>query len=196
VARAAGDLPFALMMVEPPKVVDVVNTAPESSEAPPSWESPAALVAHIVEHHHTYARAAIGNLSVLSKEVARGDAEKHPEVVRVTQLFDLLRAELEPHMRAEEGSLFPAILQMARPACNVRHREALRLSIVVLEHDHHALGDVLEQLKEATNDFVPPEDASATLRAFYTDLAAFHANLLEHMHLEDDVLLPRACAPP
>jgi regulator of cell morphogenesis and NO signaling len=180
------------MMVDPPKVAATQPNASPPADATTTWETPAALVAHIVEHHHTYARAAIARLAPLALEVNRLHGDEHPELAEVMRRFELVRVELEPHMRAEEGSLFPAIIQMARPACNARHREALRLSIVVLEHDHDTIARALRGLREAMEKFVLPETAPAELRAFSAGIAAFADNLDEHMRLEDELLLPQA----
>jgi regulator of cell morphogenesis and NO signaling len=159
-----------------------------------NWASLTTLVAHVIDTHHVYARAAMSRIAPLAEKVRRAHDDNHPELSRVVQLFDRLCGDLGPHMRAEEGTLFPAILQMARPGCSRSVRDALRMSIKVMHHDHDAVGRILVELREVTASYEPPDDACTTYRALYRELEAFEADLHEHMHLENNVLLPRALA--
>ena len=163
---------------------------------PPSWSSPGGLVAHIIEHHHAYARAAMDRLAPLARKVQRAHGEKHPELARVVELFDSIVSELAPHLRAEEGALFPAILLMAQPACTGQRRAALRASVLVMQHDHDQLGRTLALLRATTGDYRPPEDACTSFRVLYAELEALEADLHEHIHLENNVLLPQALGSP
>ena len=160
--------------------------------AAPSWSSPGGLVAHIIEHHHAYARSAMDRLPALSRRVLHAHGERHPELARVVELFDSIVSELAPHLRAEEGALFPAILLMAQPACTGQRREALRASVLVMQHDHDQLGRTLALLRTATGDYRPPDDACASFRVLYAELEALDVDLHEHIHLENNVLLPQA----
>jgi len=150
------------------------------------------LVAHIVDVHHANARLAMTQITPLFRNVLAVHSNQHPELVRASQLFDLLCAELTPHMRSEEGALFPAILQMVKVDCSPARREALRVSIVVMKHDHDTMDRTLRDLRAATSDYAVPADACASFRALYDSLEAFERDLHEHIHLENDVVLPRA----
>lgn len=165
-----------------------------SEGSPTSWGSLTLLVAHIIDKHHVAARTAIDHIGPLASKVCRVHGDRHPELLRVVELFDEICADLAPHMRAEEGALFPAILQMARQDCDPKRRDDLRMSIVVMQHDHDDIGRLLHALRDATSDYTPPDDACTSFRALYVNLEAFEAELHEHIHLENNVLLPRAIA--
>jgi len=163
------------------------------NEAPP-WRSLTTLVAHIIDKHHTEARSSMDHIAPLASKVCRVHGDRHPELLRVVELFDEICADLAPHMRAEEGALFPAILHMARPDCDPKKREELRVSVKVMQHDHDTIGRLLHLMREVTSDYAPPEDACTSYRVLYVDLEAFEGALHEHIHLENNVLLPRALA--
>jgi regulator of cell morphogenesis and NO signaling len=160
----------------------------------PAWSSLPTLVSHIIDKHHAAARDAMADIGPLVSKVCRVHGDRHVELVRVVEIFDEICADLGPHMRAEEGALFPAILQIARPDCDPKQREELRVSIVVMQHDHETIGRLLHLLRDVTNDYTPPDDACTSYRALYVNLEAFEAELHEHIHLENNVLLPRAIA--
>lgn len=164
--------------------------------APETWDSPVLLVAHIVDVHHANARAAMAHVGPLAKKVAHAHGAAHPELLRVVELFEELSDELAPHLRAEEGTLFPAILQMLRPGCTPERRRALRVSVEVMQHDHDHVGRLLALLRETTSDYALPEDACTSYRVLYDELRAFEADLHEHIHLENNVLLPRVLSEP
>lgn len=154
----------------------------------------AKLVAHITDVHHRHARDAMPRITRLIDAVRNAHAERHPEIVRVSKVFNRVCAHLGPHMRTEEGTLFPAILYMARPDCSCANREALRMSIMIMRHDHAELRDLLRALRWLTSDYAPPDDACASYRSLFRELESFDADLREHIHLESDVLMPRAIA--
>ncbi len=145
------------------------------------------LVAHVIDVHHTYARSAMLHIAPLASKVLALHGETHPELVRVNALFDLLCGELDPHMRAEEGALFPALLQMSQVDCAPARRDALRVSIAVMKHDHGGLDRVLRELRAVTAGFVAPTRC-ASFEMLYMELEAFAADLGEHLRLESAML--------
>jgi regulator of cell morphogenesis and NO signaling len=157
-----------------------------------NWASLSTLVAHIIDTHHAYAREAITRLPPMMNKVRNTHESHHPELVRVAELFNRLCADLAPHMRVEEGTLFPAIMQMARPDCSPASRDGLRMSIRVMHHDHQEVSSILRQLREVTSGYETPPDACSTYAALYRELAAFETDLHEHIHLENNVLMRRA----
>ncbi len=157
-----------------------------------NWASLSTLVAHIIDTHHAYAREAISRVTPMMNKVRNTHESRHPELVRVAELFNRLCADLAPHMRVEEGTLFPAILQMARPDCSPTAREGLRMSIRVMHHDHEEVSLILRQLREATSGYETPPDACAMYTSLYREIEAFETDLHEHIHLENNVLMRRA----
>ena len=159
-----------------------------------SWTSLTSLVAHIIDNHHAHARASMDHIPPLATKVLRVHGGHHPELLRVVEIFDEICADLAPHMRVEEGVLFPAILQLAREDCDPKKRADLRLSIVVMQHDHDKIGRLVHELRDVTENYEPPEDACTSYRVLYDELSRFESELHEHIHLENNVLLPRAVA--
>jgi regulator of cell morphogenesis and NO signaling len=106
-------------------------------------------------------------------------------LVELDAFFSALKDELEMHMRKEEMILFPAIR---------RSDGWIDQPIAVMEHEHDSAGHALAELRRITAGFRPPEHACATYRALYAGLEALEKDLHLHIHLENNVLFPRAKA--
>jgi regulator of cell morphogenesis and NO signaling len=151
------------------------------------------LTDHIERVHHEYVRERLPVLRQWTTKVARVHGGRHTELVEVRDAVDALGSELEPHMRAEEEILFPriAILAADPTAAPV---EATGEAIEAMEDDHERAGALMKRLRELTSDFRPPADACATYRAAFALLEEFEADLHRHVHLENNILFPRATA--
>lgn len=158
--------------------------------APEAWSSPALLVAHIVDVHHASARAAMMRLGPLAREAATARAE----LATVAELVDAMCREVAAHFRVEEGTLFPAILQLSRSATPPGSRHALGLSVRLMRHNHGNIDRLLVQLREVTADYGARGEPCASCDELFRELRAFETELHEHVHLENDVLLPTALA--
>ena len=141
------------------------------------------LVSTVVDVHHLRARASIARVEHLV-DGALGD---QPELAN---MIHALFGELERHMRSEEGALFPAIRLLDKPGSSPAMRAQLRLSIAV-HHHHGKLEKALRDLREASRRYTPPDGAAPDLVALYRELAAFDRDLVEHMRIEDRMLLPK-----
>jgi regulator of cell morphogenesis and NO signaling len=142
------------------------------------------LVAHLVGVVHPRLRDDLPELVRLAAAVDRAHAQ-HPRYrAEVTPLLVDLMAELLDHLEVEENTLFPQLLT-ARAA-------ATGATIRGLEDDHQRAGAVLFRLRDLTHGFTPPADACPTWRALLSELARFAQELTEHVHLENNVLFPRA----
>lgn len=153
-----------------------------------SWaERPLAeLVRHIVDHYHQRLRVELPELISLAAKVEsrHGDKPSCPRGLR-THLEQTYHAVLE-HLAKEEQVLFPMIVagRLQSAAGPVHVMEA--------EHDDH--GVALRRTRALTADLVAPAEACPTWRALYLRLDAFEAELMEHIHLENNVLFRRALA--
>ena len=156
----------------------------------------AVLVDHILTTHHTYLRRVMPSLVAWSAKVANAHGEKHPETQELAVVVASLCAELEQHMFKEERILFPAILAQAAQ----NHEEAgtrfafgsLGNPIAMMEQEHRDAGDGLAAIRRLSGDFVLPADACATFTALYLELEAFERDLHMHIHLENNILFPKA----
>jgi regulator of cell morphogenesis and NO signaling len=151
-------------------------------EGEQTWESLASLTKYIVETHHVFTREIVETIRVLANKVAARHGGNHPEVIAVNTLAQALCDELIPHMFKEEHVLFPAIEAGAMVAAPVR--------MMMLEHE--SAGELLTQLRSTTNDYTLPADACLSFRALYERLADLEEDLHVHIHLENNLLFPRA----
>lgn len=156
------------------------------------------LVKHIVEAHHGYMKTALPRLRSLVPTVLKAHGAHHGDVLRQVQnLFQILDAELSNHLMKEEQVLFPYIVAAEA------HRQGGSESpsacfgsvgnpIRQMEHEHESAGAALAKLREATYDYALPPDACPTFRAMYEELQRMEADLHQHIHLENNILFPRA----
>lgn len=144
------------------------------------------LVNHIVSTHHAYLNRELPALSERLEKVYRVYNQRYGEtLLGLPEVFGELRSELEMHMRKEETVLFPAI---------TGHRPfgALANLIGVVESEHESAGKALAKIREITQDFYIPEYACVTYRALISNLRELEQDLHIHIHLENNVLFPRA----
>lgn len=143
-----------------------------------------ALIDHILEHHHAYLRAEFPRLRSRMAAVRAAHGER--EGARLEELDRVLadlQQELEMHMHKEEFILFPAIR---------RGEPWIRQPIAVMEMEHASAGEALASLRRITAGYQPPEHACATYRALYAGLEELEKDLHVHIHLENNILFPRA----
>ncbi len=142
------------------------------------------LIAHLLERFHADHRAELPRLIEAAAKVERVHEDK-PDCPRGLAAHLMRMAEeLEDHMQKEEQVLFPMVER--------GHGAMAAMPVHVLEHEHrdHALN--LQRLRKLAHDFAPPPEACNTWRALYLGLAALERDLMEHIHLENNVLFPRA----
>lgn len=155
------------------------------------------LVQYIVDTHHVWTQAEIARLTGLIAKVVAVHGQAHPELSRVQTTFAGLAGELREHMRKEEDLLFPYITQMEE-AARYRRRGpepmfgTVQNPVAVMTMEHEASGQALEKIREATKNYAVPPDGCASYQALYQALAAFAADLHQHIHLENNILFPRA----
>lgn len=156
-------------------------TAP-ASEMPAAMDSDA-LIDHIRTCYHQAHRQQLPELIALSRKVEAVHRE-HPQVpAGLAEALRRIAADLEDHMAREEASLFPAMLDA--------DGDGLDLSIAELRAEHDGQGQLVELLETMTGRFAPPEGACRSWQALYIGAAQFVDDLMEHIHLENNVLFPR-----
>lgn len=178
-----------------------LETALAGSQAPAvDWnEAPLAdLAAHIVATHHAYLYRELPAIAVRLEKVYRVYNQRYgPTLVGLPEVFAALRAELESHMRKEEMVLFPAVAayeiaarngQPLPPSCFGTVANPIRM----MEAEHESAGQALGRIREITNDYELPGYACVTYRALMSGLAELESDLHLHIHLENNILFPRA----
>lgn len=156
----------------------------DAQEADWRQASPERLIEHLLQRYHAVHRAQLPELIRLAGRVEQvhGDREHCPR--GLTELLIDMQQELESHMQKEEQILFPMI-----------QRGGGRMAggpITVMRYEHDQHGETLERIVALTDDMQPPADACNTWRALYRGLDELRCDLMQHIHLENNLLFPRA----
>ena len=177
---------------------EVVSAIEASAQQRPSdardWnrEPLHALAGHIVTTYHDPLREELPRLESMAAKVARVHGGKAPYLTRIDTIVSELSAELQSHMQKEEQVLFPAIRAIegnqGRPAVPI----SAPIAVMEAEHDH--AGALLSELRAITDGYVAPFWACQTFHALYDGLAELETAMHVHVHLENNILFPRALA--
>lgn len=184
----AQGVPFA-------EIVDAIETsarAPEQDARDWNAEPLAALITHITSTYHAPLRDELPRLETMASKVAHVHGAKAPHLIRLAAIVAELSGDLRSHMQKEELVLFPAIRMMERR--QMQPDLWLDAPIGVMEHEHDRAGALLSELHTMTDGYVSPTWACATLRALYQGLSELEPTMHVHVHLENNVLFPRALA--
>ena len=155
------------------------------------------LCAHIVAIHHEYVRRELPRLAVLAEKVVNRHGETHPELPVIQAAVARLSEELTQHLGKEEIVLFPYIARLERAVAEGGPRPescfgTVSNPIAMMTQEHDDAGLLLQVIRNKTGNFTPPEGACPTYHAFYDGLHEFEQDLHQHIHLENNVLFPRA----
>jgi regulator of cell morphogenesis and NO signaling len=100
---------------------------------------------------------------------------------------------MEMHMQKEEQVLFPRIKELERAVQNDQPSFFnIQIPIAVMEDEHEHAGNLLKEIRDLSNNYDPPADACTTYRLSFAALQAFEEDLHRHVHLENNILFPRA----
>jgi regulator of cell morphogenesis and NO signaling len=157
------------------------------------------LIDHITGTHHAYVRQESTRIQKLLAKVSAKHGERHPEVITVQRVFTALATELSSHLMKEETILFPYIIELEQASLSGLRKPrpmfgSVKNPIRMMEIEHDSAGEALPRLRELSDNFTPPEDGCATFKATYSALQEFEADLHQHIHLENNILFPRAIA--
>lgn len=155
------------------------------------------LADYILNTHHEYVKKAIPLLLEYTHKVAKVHGNSHPEVKVIAQKFDEAAEELSGHMCKEEQILFPYIKQLFLAKSNKLQTPytafgTIKNPIHMMEHEHDVVGDIFKEIRELSNNYMPPEDSCATYKVSYLKLKEFEEDLHQHIHLENNILFPKS----
>ena len=180
---------------------DLVDTIEKAQQPPdvsrlPDWSSAplGQLIDHILSKHHAYLRSEFPRLSRMLAKVTEAHGGTHGEsLFPVGKLYERGWRELEDHMWKEENVLFPLIRRMEE-AHTASQENTPRVSVSdpirVMEFEHRSAGNALNQMRRLTNEY--ETDGCATYQALMEGLKALESDLHQHIHLENNILFPRA----
>jgi len=155
------------------------------------------LIQHIVRTHHQYVRRELPRLAEMARKLAGKHGDRTPELRKAETLLDALLGEMFAHLQKEEQVLFPFIAQMEEvaagltsPACACFQTVAQPVSMMVREHE--SAEGLVAQMRTLTDEFKAPAWACPTHIALYAGLRELERDLRQHVHIENDILFPRA----
>lgn len=177
---------------------DLLNVDQSTSRATNynSWELDF-LTEHIINVHHSYVEENIPLLLQYSERVAQVHGSHYTELLEIRDLVKEVAGELSAHMKKEELILFPFVKKMVQakrensplpPA----HFGTVDNPIKMMETEHEDAGELLRRISVLSNNYTPPQGACNTYRAFYAKLEEFEQDLHQHVHLENNILFPKA----
>jgi regulator of cell morphogenesis and NO signaling len=178
------------------KINEALLNQTQTADAPEA-KNLSDLIEHILDKHHVFTKSEISRLAPLMEKVCRKHGEHHEELIALENEFRALCHDLAPHMQKEETVLFPYIKRLESlaeknlsaplpPFGTVKNP----VRMMMLEHD--TAGDILRRMRAVTSDYAVPENACPSYRALYFGLEELEKDLHQHIHLENNVLFPRA----
>lgn len=155
------------------------------------------LIDYILNNHHKYVAEALPFLDELATKVSRVHGDNHPELIEIERHTQDVIQELTMHMHKEEVILFPYIKELAQAQKSNTSIDAppfgtIANPIQMMEAEHTSAGDGMKAIEELSNNFVPPIDACMSYQVFFAKLKEFQKDLHQHIHLENNILFPKA----
>ena len=176
---------------------EIENNNPAGADRDWSQAAATELIEHIVGRHHAFVRREIPRLKNLLVEVNERHAASHPELAEIQELFEAAAEELQAHLFKEERVLFPHIealetaarLQLPAPqGCF----PSVEFPIARMLADHDDAGGLFASIRKLSSEYVAPAATGESYRAVYQGLKEFEQDLHRHIHLENNILFPRA----
>lgn len=186
--------------VEVDAVIAAVEAAAGAHGTPAEdWtaQSLASLSDHIVATHHAYCKRELPRLSGLAAKVVNRHGGTRTELPMIQAKLAQLAEDLTEHLAKEEVVLFPYIFKLERASREGGARPhgcfgTVSNPVAMMMQEHDAAGTLLAEMRTLSDDFTPPEGACPTFLAFYDGLREFEQDLHRHIHLENNILFPRA----
>jgi regulator of cell morphogenesis and NO signaling len=169
---------------------ELKNQHIDSSKDFNSWDL-AFLTDYIVNTHHKYVLKVLPELVFYTDKIAKVHGSNHPELIEVADLFVKVNAELLQHLQKEEEVLFPAIKEVMKTK-STEARKTIASEISRMSGEHEFAGGAIDFINELTGNYAVPEDACNTYLVTMKLLNQFEDDLHIHVHLENNILYPKA----
>jgi regulator of cell morphogenesis and NO signaling len=169
-------------------ILDAIGREDPLTPDGPAWatEPLPALIQHIVGTYHARLRDVLPELVMMADKVERRHGDKASCPRGLPALLTSMHEEVLDHLQKEEQILFPMI------ASGMGSRASG--PVMVMEHEHQAHAENLQRVRAITAGLTPPPEACTTWRALYLGLQQLEQELMDHIHLENNILFPRALA--
>lgn len=150
------------------------------------------LADYIVNQFHIYTRQTLEQIAGYADAVAHAHGANHPETIKIAALWLDLRESMLAHLRDEEETLFPQVKRLAQGQATEAPAGSVQALITQMGGEHEDVGATLAELERLSGGYVVPADGCNTYRALYGFLAEFEATTKKHIHLENNILFPKA----
>jgi len=183
------------------ELIQQVKQAPAAGNGTPDLQKATAteLIGYILDKHHVFTKNEMARLGPLADKVVGAHGANHSELLALRDLMRQLFEDLRPHMFKEEQILFPFIIALEE--AREQNRSApfapfgtVNNPIRMMLTEHDTVGDLLREMRKLSSDYAVPDDACISFKTFYKALEAFEQDLHQHIHLENNLLFPKAVA--
>lgn len=181
------------------QMIEQIKDKPDGGAGGPDWQKSTVsqLIMHILDKHHVFAKEEMARLEPLADKVVDAHGATHPELLALRHLMRQLFDELRPHIFKEEQVLFPFIIALERTqhengAAPFAPFGSVHNPIRMMLTEHDGAGEILRDMRKLTFNYTVPADACISFKTFYEALAAFEQDLHRHIHLENNLLFPKA----
>lgn len=161
-----------------------------------AWALPF-LADYIVTTHHSYLNENDEQIAAYARKIADVHGENHHELLLIAKIFDKIAADMLIHLKKEEEVLFPAIkradaARIVGATPDAKDRETIQASLQMLHREHVEIGTAVHLINSLSKEYLMPDGACNTFVIMYQKLKEFEDNLHMHVHLENNILFPRA----
>ncbi len=161
-----------------------------------AWDLPT-LADYIVSTHHAYLNDNTETIAAYASKIAEVHGQNHPEAVQIAGIFKKIAGDMAEHLREEEEVLFPAIRRIdaerkAGKTPAAKDTATLRASLEQLNADHDEIGGAVHEIRDLSGSYEIPDDVCNTFVVTYGKLKEFEDDLHKHVHLENNILFPKA----
>lgn len=149
------------------------------------------------QHPHAYLKEIDEQIASYARKIAGVHGAHHPEVIEISAIFDKIATDMAAHLREEEEVFFPAIKRAdaerkAGTAPAKEDRDMIKESLAKLGREHEEIGDAIHTIRHLSKDYAILEDTCNTFMITYQKLKEFEDDLHKHVHLENNILFPKA----
>lgn len=180
-------------------VTDLNNINQEKDTGSTDYQSwPLDLLADYIEKkHHRYVQEKTLEIQPYLDKICKVHGDRHAELFEIKNEFNASAGELAAHMKKEELILFPFVKKMVKAKLegakvDAAHFGTVKNPIQMMMDEHTVEGDRFRKIEEISNSYTPPQDACNTYRVTFALLKEFEQDLHLHIHLENNILFPKA----
>lgn len=155
-----------------------------------NWD-PVFLSNYIVNTHHQFVKKNLPELVFYTQKIASVHGDNHPELVQVATLFEQINTELLQHLKNEEEVLFPVIQELVSSGSD-KAKKTIVSEITRMFGEHDFAGGAMDEINRVTKGYQVPDDGCNTYRVAFKLLEQFEDDLHVHVHLENNILFPKA----